>query len=115
MSQCVTTPRKIQLRRDTATNWSLANPILASGEPAVETTTGRMKVGDGVTRWNDLQYVSQGNTGATGPTGFTGNTGPTGSQGVPGDATKIQLFSDKKFHFAQIIFLECQKTVSVVG
>lgn len=47
----------IQLRRDTAANWTSANPVLAQGEPGVETDTDNMKIGDGVTPWNTLAYV----------------------------------------------------------
>jgi len=43
---------RFQLRRDTAANWT--NPILALGEPGVETDT--VKVGDGATAWNSLGY-----------------------------------------------------------
>lgn len=49
---------QIQLRRDTAANWSSANPILASGEPAFETDTGVFKIGDGVTTYNTLPKLS---------------------------------------------------------
>lgn len=49
----------IRLRRGTAAAWTAANPVLASGEPGVETDTGRQKVGDGVTAWNDLDYVQE--------------------------------------------------------
>ena len=47
---------KIQLRRDTAANWTSANPTLAQGEPGYEIDTGRVKVGDGTTPWNALGY-----------------------------------------------------------
>ena len=46
----------IKLRRDTAANWTLANPILAIGEKGIETDTFLEKVGDGVTHWIDLPY-----------------------------------------------------------
>ena len=46
----------IRLRRDTATNWTSANPVLSSGQPGFETNTGRIKIGDGVTAWNSLAY-----------------------------------------------------------
>ena len=39
---------KIQLRRDTASNWSTINPILYQGEPGYETDTGKLKFGDGI-------------------------------------------------------------------
>jgi len=48
---------RIKLRRDTAQNWTMINPILASGEPGLETDTGQTKYGDGVTRWIDLAYA----------------------------------------------------------
>ena len=51
---------KIQLRRDTSDNWAGTNPILAQGEPGVELDTKKMKVGDGITAWNNLDYVSGG-------------------------------------------------------
>lgn len=47
---------KIQYRRDTAAAWTAANPILAAGEPAIETDTKRRKIGDGTTAWNSLAY-----------------------------------------------------------
>jgi len=48
---------KIQLRRDYAANWQATNPVLSLGEPGVELDTHAMKVGNGVTAWNDLAYV----------------------------------------------------------
>jgi len=48
---------KIQLRRDTAANWTADNPILAQGEQGHETDTNRRKIGDGVTAWNALPYI----------------------------------------------------------
>lgn len=49
---------KIQLRRDTASNWTSENPILSNGEKGLETDTGREKNGDGITAWNSLGYIS---------------------------------------------------------
>ena len=46
----------ILLRRDTAANWQSVNPVLAQGELGVETDTGKAKLGDGTTAWNDLAY-----------------------------------------------------------
>ena len=46
----------IQLRRDTAANWTTANPTLASGEFGLETDTEKFKIGDGVTAWATLGY-----------------------------------------------------------
>lgn len=47
---------QIQVRHDTDTNWSSANPTLLAGEFGFETDTNRLKVGDGVTAWNSLPY-----------------------------------------------------------
>ncbi len=47
---------KIQLRGDTAANWTSANPVLAEREMAIETDTDLYKIGDGVTMWNSLPY-----------------------------------------------------------
>ena len=52
-----------QLRRDTALRWGEVNPVLALAEPGYETNTGYMKIGDGITPWNQLPYfVPQGTT-----------------------------------------------------
>jgi hypothetical protein len=44
---------RIQLRRDTAYNWTTNNPILLSGELGIETDTARFKIGNGG-RWNSI-------------------------------------------------------------
>jgi hypothetical protein len=71
---------RILLRRDTLENWQANNPVLLSGEPAYETDSGKLKVGNGISRWLDLPYYY----GATGATGFTGSVGATGATGVTG-------------------------------
>lgn len=48
----------IQLRRDTAANWSSNNPILSSGEVGIATDLQQFKIGDGVSTWNVLEYVN---------------------------------------------------------
>jgi hypothetical protein len=47
---------KIQIRRDTAANWTASNAVLADGEQGWEKDTNKMKVGDGVTVWGELGY-----------------------------------------------------------
>ncbi|HVK29428.1 MAG TPA: hypothetical protein VM575_13895 [Nocardioides sp.] len=44
----------IRLRRGTAAQWAAANPVLAQGEPGVDTTTGALRIGDGTRAWLDL-------------------------------------------------------------
>ena len=52
--------RMIQ-RRDTASNWSSANPVLEAGEFGYDTTNKVVKIGDGSTRWNALQAITGSN------------------------------------------------------
>jgi len=61
---------QIQVRRGTAAQWISANPILAAGEPGVETDTHKGKYGDGTTHWNSLGYSWQLlSLGPSGPAG----------------------------------------------
>lgn len=48
---------RIQVRRDTAANWTSADPTLAQGEIGYETDTDKVKIGDGSTAWTSLGYV----------------------------------------------------------
>jgi hypothetical protein len=57
---------RIKLRRDLAANWTQENPVLAAGEPGLETDTSRVKYGNGTSTWNSLDYASGG--GAAGLT-----------------------------------------------
>ena len=45
---------RMRIRRGTAAEWSSANPVLAEGEPGLDTTNNILKIGDGVTAWNSL-------------------------------------------------------------
>ena len=47
----------IQIRRDTAANWTSAATVLAQGELGIETDTDKLKVGDGATAWASLGYL----------------------------------------------------------
>ena len=63
---------QIQFRRGTYAEWNSADPVLASGEFALQTdastgiAAGSFKVGDGSTVWNSLPYG-----GIQGPMGLT--------------------------------------------
>jgi hypothetical protein len=65
-------PSKIQIRRDTAVNWTAANPVLALAEPGLEIDTNLIKYGNGVTAWNSLPYAS----GTFDPEAITSNLLP---------------------------------------
>lgn len=49
---------QIQFRRDTSSNWTAENPVLAAGELGLETNTSKFKIGDGTTAWTSLAYSS---------------------------------------------------------
>lgn len=49
----------IRLKRGTAEAWKRNNPILALAEPGFEYDTYKLKIGDGITAWNDLNYFSE--------------------------------------------------------
>lgn len=34
------------------------NPVLRVGEPGFETDTGKLKIGDGLTHWRELDYFT---------------------------------------------------------
>jgi hypothetical protein len=84
----------IQLRRDSSSNWTAANPVLAQGEIGWETNTGKLKIGDGATAWSSLAYNYNGITPITGTgtqyylpvwtaAGTQGALAATGSSGAP--------------------------------
>lgn len=82
-----------RLRRGTAIEWTEANPILRVGEPGVEIDTQRLKIGNGITSWVGLPYISNDTVIAQmiaeavieGVPGPQGPPGPQGIQGVKGD------------------------------
>ena len=49
---------QIKIRRDSAADWISANSTLGAGEFGLETDTEKLKIGDGSTAWNDLQYIT---------------------------------------------------------
>ena len=49
---------KIQIRRDTAANWSSNNPTLDVGELGLDITNNIIKAGDGTTAWNSLSDIA---------------------------------------------------------
>ena len=56
MPTATTVPVKMAQRRDTAANWTSANPTLLAGEIGIESDTNKIKIGDGSTAWTSLAY-----------------------------------------------------------
>jgi hypothetical protein len=50
-------PVKIQIRRDTSSNWASVNPTLSQGELGFETNSKKIKIGDGSTTYTSLSYI----------------------------------------------------------
>lgn len=55
--------RPLQFKRGTFKSWLRANPILLEGQPAFETDTGRMKIGNGRTPYVHLPYIGPSKDG----------------------------------------------------
>lgn len=90
---------RIQIRRDTAANWTTANPTLAQGEWGFETDTGKLKVGDGSAAWASLAYFTASLTAADVTNTPAGNIAATDIQAAineldaekePADATILK-------------------------
>jgi hypothetical protein len=45
-----------ELRADISERWAELNPVLKRNEPAYESDTKMMKIGDGVHTWKELSY-----------------------------------------------------------
>ena len=77
---------RIQFRRDTAANWTSANPTLAAGELGLETDTSYYKIGNGSTAWTSLAYGSI--------TGTLANSSVTSAMIVDGTIIAGDIASD---------------------
>jgi hypothetical protein len=91
---------QIQVRRGTATQWTSANPTLASGEWGFESDTGKVKIGNGSTAWNSLGYTGAGTvTSITAGTGLSGGTitatGTIAIDSTVATLTGTQTFTNK--------------------
>jgi hypothetical protein len=53
----ITQTALMQQRRDTAANWTSANPTLLAGEIGIESDTNKIKLGTGSTSWTSLSYT----------------------------------------------------------
>ena len=51
---------RIVSRNDVSSNWESVNPILLKGEIGIEIDTNKIKIGDGVKTWTQLDYASGG-------------------------------------------------------
>ena len=47
---------RLQIRRGLGSAWQTSNTLLTQGELGLDTSTGKLKIGDGILHWNDLPY-----------------------------------------------------------
>ena len=88
---------QIKLRRDTSSAFASSNPILGNGEPAYETDTKKLKIGDGTTAYTQLEYFSAGgSTNITVPSNEYTAISPNPTNGVwyksPGNGYIVARF-----------------------
>lgn len=78
---------RLQIRRGTANSWTTTDPnvVLSAGEIGYETDTGRIKIGDGSTTWNSLDYNS------VVPSGFLAGSGLNVSVAADGSTVTYSL------------------------
>jgi hypothetical protein len=83
---------QVQVRRGTASQWTSANPTLASGEWGFETDTLKTKIGNGSTAWNSLAYA----TGSVSISNVTGlGTGVETFLATPSSSNLASAVSDE--------------------
>lgn len=104
----------IQIRRDTAANWASVNPVLAQGEMGFETDTEKMKLGDGVTNWNSLNYfiTTQGSVAITG--GTIDGTVIGGTTAAAGTFTTLTASGDVNFD-SNTLFVDASENKVGIG
>jgi len=66
-----TVTAQIQVRRDSAADWTSNDPTLAQGEIGYETDTGKFKFGDGTNPWSSLAYANPDESILANSTGYT--------------------------------------------
>jgi hypothetical protein len=89
---------RIQIRRDTAANWTSVNPILTQGELGYEINTGRLKVGNGTAAWTALPYFSLSYNDVTGApaalSDLTNDVGFITAEDIPAIPTDVSVFNN---------------------
>lgn len=90
---CNVSNTRIQVRRLSSGEFATQNPVLEAGEPGLETDTGKIKYGNGVSAWNSLPYSGGGGvTSVAGRTGdiVLGTSDISGFNSAAGAAAPVQ-------------------------
>jgi hypothetical protein len=83
---------RIQLRRDTAANWTSSNPVLRAGELGIETDTLKFKIGNGSSTWT--QITNYANVTSTGLSNSLNDYILAADQGTPGGPAELDSNGD---------------------
>ena len=90
----------ITFRNGTASAWTSANPVLASGEPGYDLTNSILKIGDGVSNWVSLSGIGSSSlnnsSSSVGVRGIISTTGTLSSFAISGGypVGYLDLFQD---------------------
>lgn len=82
--------------RNTAAGFTSANPVLGYGVTGLETDTGKIKLGDGVTAWASLPYSGGGPVEWANVQGKPSTFAPSAHQHPISDVTGLQAALDGK-------------------
>lgn len=83
---------RIQLKKDTSEAWRINNPVLLDGEAGYESDTNLMKVGDGIHRWLELDYINSGATAIASTANYAINAGALGGTSAADWAKKFDNY-----------------------
>lgn len=83
---------RIQLKKDTSEAWRINNPVLLDGEAGYESDTNLMKVGDGIHRWLELDYINSGATAIASTASYAINAGALGGTSAADWAKKFDNY-----------------------
>lgn len=83
---------RIQLKKDTSEAWRINNSVLLDGEAGYESDTNLMKVGDGIHRWLELDYINSGATAIASTANYAINAGALGGTSAADWAKKFDNY-----------------------
>lgn len=83
---------RIQLKKDTSEAWRINNPVLLDGEAGYESDINLMKVGDGIHRWLELDYINSGATAIASTANYAINAGALGGTSAADWAKKFDNY-----------------------
>jgi hypothetical protein len=91
---------RIRLRRANLSQWSGVNPTLALGEAGYELDTKKLKIGNGIDRWNSLDYLRVDNSSISFPKPPDVNLiiGSSRSNSANNDRIILNLSSGNRFN-----------------